>query len=81
MKKRDIKRLERAAELYKKIEELLDAAYDSIEDGNDCEYIEMHDMARTCIYTTSLVNDMLIDAKTNREWIESKVEMIKEQLT
>ncbi len=79
MKKSDLKRLKKAAELYKEIEHLLDTTYDSMEKDN-VEYIEFHDIAKTRISTVKLVSDMVQDTKNSRRWIQSKIVMIEEQL-
>jgi len=80
MKQSDIKRLEKVVEHYRKIEELLDKAYDSIEKGN-IEYLEFADQARTQISTSRMTADILKDTATIRSWLEGRIKMIKEQLT
>lgn len=70
MKVRDIRRLVKAGEYYDKIVELLDKAYDSVEDGPE---------ERICngqMTTCQLVRDMLRDAAENRDWIKAKAKLL-----
>ena len=70
MKKTDIKRLEKVVDLYRKIEDLLDKTYNSVDKDCDQEYV-MPGMT-----TLNFVRDELKSAIENRSWIESKLKMI-----
>ena len=72
MKQTDIKRLEKAAELYRKIEAVLDKACDSIE-SQPTEYFYGGEQT-----TYRLVKEMYESAIRERRYIEGKVNAFKE---
>lgn len=72
MNKTDIKRLEKVAELYKKIEEVLDKATDSIY-NQPREYFYRGEQT-----TYYLVNEMYETAIKERKYIEGKIRAFKE---
>ncbi len=77
MKKRDIKKLEKVAELYGKIAELLDDVYDDALD----ESIEMSDRGHTKVCIRHLVRDSLEEAQNSKMFFNARIKQIKEQLT
>lgn len=79
MKQSDLKRLKKVVELYEKIEKVLDTTYDSLENSTT-EYIEFGGLGHERVSTTVLVCDMLKDAIASRKWVQSKTEMIEEQI-
>ena len=72
MKQADIKRLEKAVELYKKIEAVLEKACDSIE-MQPTEYFYRGEQT-----TYHLVKEMYHTAIRERKYIEGKVNAFKE---
>jgi len=72
MKQTDIKRLEKAVELYKKIEAVLDKACDSIE-SQPTEYFFRGEQT-----TSRLVKEMYEAAIRERKYIEGKINAFKE---
>ena len=72
MKQADIKRLEKAVELYKKIEVVLDKACDSI-DNQPREYFYRGEQT-----TYHLVKEMFHTAISERKYIEGKINAFKE---
>lgn len=72
MKQTDIKRLEKAVELYKKIEAVLEKACDSIE-MQPTEYFYRGEQT-----TYHLVKEMYHTAIMERKYIEGKVNAFKE---
>ncbi len=71
MKQIDIKRLERVAELYKRIEAVLDKACDSI-DNKPIEYFYRGDCT-----TLHLVKEMYSTAIKEHHYIEGKIRAFK----
>lgn len=72
MKARDIKRLERVAEHYEKIVNLLSDTYDSVDDS-PTEYLYPGS-----ITALKLVKDMLDEAIVQKNWVKAKAKQLKD---
>ena len=73
MKKSDIKKLEKVVDLYKKIEDILDAVHQSALTQDD-EYMP----ERTPTTVATYLGYELIDVAHMRRWFEGKLKIIKE---
>lgn len=72
MKQSDIKKLEKVAEYYKKIEELLDKVSESVY----CQPTEYFYKTGQTVYT--LINNMHKDAVQHRMYLEGKIKAFQE---
>lgn len=72
MKQVDIRRLEKTVKLYRKIEDILDKAYESIHKQPE-EFVNFGQKK-----TYEEVEDMLKSAILERKWMEGKINAFKE---